>query len=662
MILYRSNSRQYEKAVRFPTAEQVDTLEDLRRVARFDHVAARLKDSYRLKENYLDADCVLLDLDNDHSDDPDEWKTLDDVADVFPGVSFYAIRSRNYMRPKKKGGVPKEPRPKYHIYLPSSAPVDSETYKRLVSVAYGMFPYFDTSALDCARMFYGVDDPQGEAYDGELSFDQFVAQLPDETITAALNVTEEATRKESAPTPEEITDAPEGLEWLATHDQKKNLRWLEEWAQDHAVKLGKRHIFRSPAHPDALVINVLCPWKHEHTVESGDTEAVIMIEKSGALSFKCQHASHVSKGWKDYRAEIERTHPTKQPDDPFLSCFKPLESFEEQEAEWLVEKRIPKGQITSIASDGGVGKTTLWCSLVAAISSGRKCFLDPEGYIREPLRVAFLTTEDSVRKKLKRKLREAGANMANIITPDFASDTSGQLRKLKFGSQALELFIRFYRPALCVFDPLQGFIPPDVNMGSRNAMRDCMAPLITLGEETGTTFLIICHTNKRKGAFGRDRIADSADLWDVSRSVLMMGFTSEKGVRYLSHEKSNYDELQKTILFTIDGAGLIHPQGDTWKRDREFMTEAAADASTPKREDCKDWILNTLEEAGGSIPSKDLETRAQSEGYSIRTLRRAKDELKQDAEIRYFQTGSTTEKIWFIARNTFTWSNDHPTV
>ena len=174
-----------------------------------------------------------------------------------------------------------------------------------------------------------------------------------------------------------------------------------------------------------------------------------------------------------------------------------------------------------------LGKTTLWCNIITAISSGKTCLLDPEGHTRKPARVAFLTTEDSVRKKLKRKLRMAGADMKNIITPDFLADKTGLLRNLKFSSQEMERFVRHFKPRLCVFDPVQGFIPPEINMGSRNAMRDCMAPLISLGEECGTTFLIICHTNKRKGAYGRDRIADSADLWDVCRSVMMAGYTED---------------------------------------------------------------------------------------------------------------------------------------
>jgi len=357
--------------------------------------------------------------------------------------------------------------------------------------------------------------------------------------------------------------------------------------------------------------------------------------------------------------------------DPFLSCFKSLDSFTEEEATWLIPGWVPEGQITLMAADGGIGKTTLWCNMIAAISSGQRCILDPPGHQRQPRKVAFLTTEDSVRKKLKKKLRLAGANMGNIITPDFLANKEGVLRGLKFGSSEMERFVRYFKPALCVFDPVQGFVPPDINMGSRNAMRDCMAPLISLGEETGTTFLVVCHTNKRPKASGRDRIADSADLWDVSRSVLMAGYTEDQGVRYLSNEKNNYAQLQETVLFTIDQDGQAQVEGTSWKRDREYTQEAAVNTSAPKRDDCKEWILQELDEAGGAMPSKDMESKAKAAGYSFRTLRRAKDELKQAGTVKYFQTGGAKDKVWHIQKVGFTelpddtptpWTNESPTV
>lgn len=378
--------------------------------------------------------------------------------------------------------------------------------------------------------------------------------------------------------------------------------------------------------------------------QSGSTYGAITVQNAVAA---------VRQGYNPQAISCEKQTTNREiytESDAFLSCFKTLDTFEEEEATWLVPSWIPEGQITLMAADGGIGKTTIWCNMIASISSGRRCILDPPNHTRPAQKVAFLTTEDSVRKKLKKKLRLAGANMANIITPDFLADKEGALRGLKFGTYEMESFIRHFHPALCVFDPVQGFIPPDINMGSRNAMRDCMAPLISLGEENGTTFIVVCHTNKRKGAWGRDRIADSADLWDVSRSVLMAGYTEDQGVRYLSNEKNNYTTLQETLLFTIDSEGRVKAEGTSWKRDREYTLESAASVAAPKREDCKDWLLNELDRAGGVLPSKDLESNAKAAGYSFHTLRRAKDELKSDRVIKYVQVGGAKDKIWYIQR------------
>lgn len=333
----------------------------------------------------------------------------------------------------------------------------------------------------------------------------------------------------------------------------------------------------------------------------------------------------------------------------FLNAFMTLDQFEEQEPEWLIPGWLPKGQIILIASEGGVGKTSVWVDILAAISRGGSCILDSPGYTRKPALTIFLTTEDSIRKKLRKKLRLAGADPKKIIAPDFAGHPE-LLHDLKFGSSKIASLVRWYHPALVVFDPVQGFVPPKANMGSRNEMRDCLAPLISLGEETGTSFLLVCHTNKRKGAYGRERIADSADLWDIARSVIMAGYTEDEGIRYLSNEKNNYSQLQETVLYSFDDDGLVKPEGTNWKRDRDYMQESTIATSAPKRDDCKDWLINELQEAGGELPSKRLEKLAECAGYSFRTLRRAKDDLKKAGCIKNHASGSARggDREWFV--------------
>ncbi len=280
-----------------------------------------------------------------------------------------------------------------------------------------------------------------------------------------------------------------------------------------------------------------------------------------------------------------------------MSIFRPLSEFQEIEAKWLVPGWVPAGQITLLASDGGVGKTSVVCNIAAAISSGVRCILDSPDTRRDPQRVLLLTTEDSVSQKLKWKLRLLNANQMNIIAPDPSIDSNGYLRDLKFGEPLLENVIKQYRPALCVMDPVQGYVPANVNMCSRNAMRDCMSTLTSLGEQTGCAFLVVCHSNKRRGASGRDRISDSSDLWDIARSVIMAGYDpSEQGLRYLANEKNNYSSLQQTVLFRMNGNGLPEHAGFSEKHDRDFIQDAySSTSSTPKPFNTA--LLDALEEA-----------------------------------------------------------------
>lgn len=326
-----------------------------------------------------------------------------------------------------------------------------------------------------------------------------------------------------------------------------------------------------------------------------------------------------------------------------------LDAIEEQTPDWLVLDYVPMYQITTLAGDGGSGKTTVWCALAAAVSSGKKSFFEsflPEDWgDKEGKKVMYFSAEDSSEYTLRRRLRKNGADLKNIVTIGIADE---RFREIKFDSPFLERLLDAHRPALCIFDPIQAFVPPDIKMGDRNAMRQCLGRLLEYGEKYGVTFLIVAHANKQSGVWGRKRLADSADIWDLSRSVLMAGETNEKGVRYLSHEKSNYGMLGGSILYTIDDE-VVHFRAYSDKRDKDFVTEV--DYSTrlaPQRDEAKDFILDFLKD--GEKEVAELDAMANAQGITKRTLTRAKTELKKDGKIRYRNSGSgrSSDKKFYI--------------
>ncbi len=155
----------------YPNPVTVTDADTMRQAAAFDHVCAAYKQNYRSVDNFLKADCLPMDCDNDHSDDPDDWLTPFDVAMDFPGVGMIFVYSRSHMKQKGK----RSPRPRFHVYFICTETTNSEIYSSWKDRLIADYPYFDDGAKDSARFLFGVKNAAVEVYDGEITIDAFLA-------------------------------------------------------------------------------------------------------------------------------------------------------------------------------------------------------------------------------------------------------------------------------------------------------------------------------------------------------------------------------------------------------------------------------------------------------------------------------------------------------
>lgn len=142
----------------------------LRQVVRRDYVCVAYQKGYRANSNFLTTTCLGMDCDNDHSENPDEWVTPEDVRRTFPDTTFAVHFSRNSMK-EKRG---KAPRPKFHVLFLIDEMTDHAEYSNLKKRVNSIFPYFDTRALDAARFFFGTDDPEVEFHSGKMTLNECV--------------------------------------------------------------------------------------------------------------------------------------------------------------------------------------------------------------------------------------------------------------------------------------------------------------------------------------------------------------------------------------------------------------------------------------------------------------------------------------------------------
>ena len=122
----------------YPNFKEIKNREDLIEVVSHDYVGAEYEKNTRSNKNFITSDCLMLDCDNDHSDDPSTWVDLEMVKEWFPNVTMMIHYSKSHNKPKNG----KAARPKFHILFPIKEIADIETYKNLKLKVNNYFPFF----------------------------------------------------------------------------------------------------------------------------------------------------------------------------------------------------------------------------------------------------------------------------------------------------------------------------------------------------------------------------------------------------------------------------------------------------------------------------------------------------------------------------------------
>ena len=418
MKLYLSDYRENEKNALYPHEIEINGAEDMKRAAQRDHMASRMKGHYRDKDNFLSTDCLMFDIDNTHSEDPHAWVTEDDIAEAFP-VKYYLVRSRNYMKEKRKidsrGNVTiYQAREKWHVYAPlKEICTDPGQYGRLTLFIMACFPYIDAGAIDTARFFYGVKDPHvteeqaGQCIDeyGRENWntlketckenirgfaDRVKSGLYEDTkgtrnviekVSAFLKIENPLTG--SRPTDNGPANDEEPPDWIKYIDQERAEHWLENWASENGVILGRRYTFKRGGDPHVIAYCIACPWEDEHSMTGAENEAVILISSNGQLAFLCRHSHGAALNWKKYRAKVEEeaakkrrqqagqgeAEPEPAPALPgLLSYEEAVNLFDTANDDYIEMKSFPKFSKAAkiglhdsvvLAADTGAGKSSL---------------------------------------------------------------------------------------------------------------------------------------------------------------------------------------------------------------------------------------------------------------------------------------------------------------
>ncbi|AHM57661.1 hypothetical protein EAL2_808p01560 (plasmid) [Peptoclostridium acidaminophilum DSM 3953] len=177
LTIYTANFTGNQKNCLYPNKSIVTSVDELKEAVKLDHVCAEYKNNYRSADNFIKSDVIVMDCDNDHTENPDEWITPEALDELMSDVSYAIAPSRNNMISKDG----KTARPKFHIYFSIEELSDVEAYVAMKRAIHAQFPFFDDNALDAARFIYGADAGDVIWHEGWLTIDELFQNVPTPT-------------------------------------------------------------------------------------------------------------------------------------------------------------------------------------------------------------------------------------------------------------------------------------------------------------------------------------------------------------------------------------------------------------------------------------------------------------------------------------------------
>ena len=168
--IFTANCSGNSKNCKYPNKHIVSNSDEMEAVIHFDHVCAEYENNYRSIQNFIESDVIVMDCDNDHSENPSEWISDNVLCDTLDDVEFVIVPSRNNM--KDKGS--KCARPRFHAYFPIEPVKDSKRYAELKAKIHKLFPFFDDNSIDSARFIFGSDAENIVWHDGSIMIDDIV--------------------------------------------------------------------------------------------------------------------------------------------------------------------------------------------------------------------------------------------------------------------------------------------------------------------------------------------------------------------------------------------------------------------------------------------------------------------------------------------------------
>ena len=302
-----------------------------------------------------------------------------------------------------------------------------------------------------------------------------------------------------------------------------------------------------------------------------------------------------------------------------------LSDTKSEQLHWLWEKRIPRGQLTILDGDPGLGKSLITIDLAARITTGRPM---PDGTPGVQGNVILIAPEDDDANIIKPRIEAAGGDPSHIRLLNIITNTRGITGKTNWDSFSLaehlnKLIITIYQTSsiLVILDPLMAILGSRISASNDQQIREKLSRLALAAQHTNCAILIVRHLNKGSSENPLYRGGGSIGIIATARTgLLVTQHPSDENKRLLVPIKNNLSEKASNLVYQVianaDGIPTIQWLGTNHEPVASLL-RASASLSLERQE-----ILKVLQATEHPLGPKELAEQTGQNRTLVRQLLR----------------------------------------
>jgi hypothetical protein len=341
---------------------------------------------------------------------------------------------------------------------------------------------------------------------------------------------------------------------------------------------------------------------------------------------------------------------------PIEPCLIYASEIEPEVVRWLWLHRFPRGKISIVEGDPGVGKSTLTLDIAARASTGRP-FPGEDGTAhRDPENVILFVGEDGLADTVKPRLMAAGADCNRVAIMEGARFNGEEMRPITLPTDlaALRQAVELTGASIVVLDPLSAFIDGKTDSHVEQSVRQALTPLAKLAQELDLVVILVRHLVKARQGSALMAGGGSIAFAAVARAVHLAALDPEdaEGRRVIfAMTKSSLGPKPSSLAYVVDAqpnkGSLVEWRGESALSANELVAVQADAGERPKISEAVDWLKEFLIEQGGRAERRVVEAAAARAGIAWRTVERAAGEkLKVGHDRR--GTGPNSVMTWVL--------------